>query len=252
MDELDTKNLEKSEIYDILDKIKAYVNEINIGEHDGELFEYVYRNKKEIVVINIKQFIKTSIIKALIAENSMFKWRKEHIRTQIKQESKTVLIKRLKENFEFPSGPAIKILNTFLSYLKETIISGTRHFLHNLRKQNLEDNKLYKQVDEYNDNVVSYSASKLSTQSPEQLMIGENRLNNIYNCIDELTEKQKEVLHLYSIQGMNQKNIASKLGNSQQAVSNLIGKAKDNLSRLLLDKDVAVKYRHYFANRKII
>jgi len=249
MNELDTNNLETSQIYDILGKMKTYVDEIKNGEHEGELLEYKYRSKeKKIVVINIKQFIHSSIIKALIAEKSMYKWKNEHIRKEIKQEAKTVLIKRLKDNFEFSSGPAIRVLNTFLSYVKESIISGTRHYLHNLRKQNLEDNKLYKKVDKYNDDVASYSVSKLTTQSPEQLMVGEKGLNNIYNCIDELTEKQKEVLHLNSIEGISQKNIALKLGNSQQAVSKLIGKAKDNLSKLLLDKGVASKYRHYFAN----
>jgi len=47
---------------------------------------------------------------------------------------------------------------------------------------------------------------------------------------------------------MSQKETALRLGISQPAVSKLLDKAIDNLSQILLDREVALEYKYYFAS----
>jgi len=248
MNELDTKKLDKTELEYTLELIRRYVNEIKNKNHNGDLFTLHYCNNNSNKIINMKQFIDKSIKEALDAEYSRKKWEKDFERKNLKQQAKEKLIARLKDHFEFISGPPDKVLNSFLSYVRTTVESSVRNYLKRLRKIELKNNKKYKMLDQYDDNKLSYKVLGSNIGTPEQELMSKESEREIDDCIDQLTEKQKEVLNLSRFSDKSQKEIALQLGISQPAVSKLLDKALDNLSQILLDREVASEYRYYFAS----
>ena len=207
-----------------------------------------YCNNKDSKIFDMKNFIEKSIIDALDAEHSLDKWGKDFERENLKQQAKEKLIVRLKDHFEFISGPPDKVLNSFLSYVRTTVKSSVRNYLKRLRKIELKNDKKYKMLDEYDDSKVSFNVTGKNIITPEQELMSKESEREIDDCIDQLTEKQKVVLKLSRFKDKSQKEIALQLGISQQAVSKLLDKAIDNLRQLLLDKEVALKYKYYYAS----
>ena len=150
-----------------------------------------YCNNKDSKIFDMKNFIEKSIIGALDAEHSLDKWGKDFERENLKQQAKEKLIVRLKDHFEFISGPPDKVLNSFLSYVRTTVESSVRNYLKKLRKIELKNDKKYKVLDEYDDNKISYKVLGSNIGTPEQEIKSKESKQEIYDCIDQLTDKKK-------------------------------------------------------------
>ena len=191
MNTLNTRNLEKTELEYIIELIRRYVEEIKSKNHNGDLFTLYYCNNKDSKIFDMKNFIEKSIIGALDAEHSLDKWGKDFERENLKQQAKEKLIVRLKDHFEFISGPPDKVLNSFLSYVRTKVESSVRNYLKRLRKIELKNDKKYKMLDQYDDNKLSYKVLGSNIGTPEQEIKSKESKQEIYDCIDQLTDKKK-------------------------------------------------------------
>ncbi len=247
INQLNTANLKSFEIEDVLQKLKKYLYEIKNKDHDGELFYLKYWNSEENIVIDINSFIDSSIVQAITDYKKIYKQdyyeKSSFIRETLKSRSYEYIIIRLRNNFQLTEGSPRKILNEFLSYIKQTVYSAVTHYFRDVEKaQQKYDMNLVNES--YSDEIekefeAGINITGYNSRDPLQIIIDDetsSKVETILNCIDQLPKKQKVALIENKISGRSEKEISLLLNNSQQAVSDLIKKAKKNLIIILNEK----------------
>lgn len=156
-----------------------------------------------------------------------------------------VLYERIISHFNFPevNGNYKKWIYSTINYIGESIKSGMKNYMRD--EFNINENEI-KNIDFEEDNNYTESGQikqsflmKLDDiyQNPEYQLITRETIDTIWQCIYSLPEKQEEAITKY-IQGYNQTEISEQMGNSQQAVSRLINKAREKLDKMLKERGI--------------
>jgi len=89
----------------------------------------------------------------------------------------------------------------------------------------------------FKDNTTSLKYDEGHFNHPGVLLEDKENLQRIFSAINRLNEKQKTVLILNKIEGRSQKEVAEIMELNIKAVESLIFRAKNNLHKLLNDKE---------------
>lgn len=82
--------------------------------------------------------------------------------------------------------------------------------------------------------------SPIEFKHPGVLLENQEELEQLFNQINKLPEKQKTALILKSIEGLSQKEIAEIMGQSEKAIESLLSRARKNLKiNLNQEKDLS-------------
>ena len=235
----------KEELQNLIEGIKDNDQERK-NEAFKKLITYEYRENGN-KLIDLESFISKKINEAKTELNLSSKYFLKNIREKdkslnliiLEEHHKGILYERIIKRFNFPedNGNYRKSIYSTLNYIGETVKSGIKNHMRD--KFNINEYEI-KNVDFEEDNhytkstQIDYSLLKNSSiyTDPAQQVVTNETIDIIRHCISELPDKQKEAIKRYT-QDYNQVEISKMMGNSQQAVSQLINKARKNLNDLL-------------------
>jgi len=213
----------------VLADLEREVEKIKAGK-STKLLDYSYSTDGK-TAIDLKSFVEAQINKALAKFDNQaddYTWK------VLKTEAKDDIYLRIKKKFNFTGSLPRKELNEFMSYFKMTVQSAVNNYF----RDRYPDYREVSSLSEVKESEASYTALSSPPQTPDNKLINEKRLRKLYETITELPAKQRKALVECSIKGRTQKDLAEELGISQQAVSNRLKNARDNLAEVLVDKEL--------------
>jgi len=227
---LNTAELTITDVTEVNENLYQFVKEIKNNTHNGRLFTFKYYSygKK---IIDIDYFIKMSIEEVVLKYSQYaddYFYENSILRKNLRSKANLYILRRLQNDFCF-NFSSRKTVNQFLKYIKLCVQSAAHH--HFKKLVNLRENKYY-----LIGNAVRLGADGIYRKTPEMFLIEKENISEIWDCINGLSRKQRVALVESCINEKSQKEISLLLGNSQQAVSALIAKARKTLKKALKAK----------------